>query len=345
MPASVSTGVLIGLAVAVTVFVATLTLPLAERLARAGFVDHPNDRSMHRGAVSRAGGVALVIGVSIGALVALLVGADESLVAIVGVACLLGAVGLFDDRFNLPGTPRLAAQLVVGVVILELIADPSIGPGPAWPTAVRLGVVLAWTLGVTNAVNFMDGVNGLTGVLTVVFGIHLAVLAGPDRLVVVPAVLLAAGAVGFLPSNFASGRVFLGDGGAYFIGAWLAAVVVLAVQREISPVLAVAPFAVYAVDTAAALVPRMWRREALLSGHRDHVYQRVVLGGWSHTQSALLVAATASVCAGAAQLVDHGLITSAVGLTVSLVALAAYLAVPHLQHRRRAPIRSAGSGG
>ncbi|MEO6629850.1 MAG: hypothetical protein ABIP03_14930 [Aquihabitans sp.] len=324
-----------GLAFALAFFVTVLTVPLAGRLARAGLVDIPTERSMHGSVVPRAGGAAMIVGVSLGAPVAVLAGADKTLLIIAGVAILLGAVGLLDDRFNLPGLPRMAAQVFVGAVILDLIADQSSGPGPGWPPAVGAAAILLWTLGITNAVNFMDGVNGLTGTLTVVFCVHLALLGAPAPVLVVPCVLLAAGTIGYLPANFASGRVFLGDGGAYFIGAWLAAVVVLAVQRGLAPALVVAPFAVYALDTSIALANRIRRGEALLLGHRDHVYQRVVLGGWSHTQSTLLVAVTASVCAGSAQLVDRGILAPLPGLVVGASALAGYLAAPRLQLRRQ----------
>ena len=201
----------------------------------------------------------------------------------------LGTVGLADDQFGLPALPRLCAQLLVPTVALPAIAD-----------VVSLWVPIAVILvaGYVNAFNFMDGINGISGLQAAVAGGFLALLAsdlGASDLTVAGAAVAGA-AIGFLPFNIVRARIFLGDVGSYFIGFWLSLLAVLLVRAGAPPLVVAAPFALYVLDTSTVLVRRASRGERLTEAHREHLYQRLVQAGLSHQVVAVVYAALTGVC-------------------------------------------------
>jgi UDP-N-acetylmuramyl pentapeptide phosphotransferase/UDP-N-acetylglucosamine-1-phosphate transferase len=199
---------------------------------------------------------------------------------------------------------------------------------------VAVGALIAlWLVAYVNAYNFMDGINGIAASQAVVAG-GLWLFVGEVRHVPVVAAagaLVAAAGIGFLPFNFPTARMFLGDVGSYFIGAWLAAVAVVALRARIPFEAAVAPLAVFAFDTATTLAWRVARGERWYEAHRDHAYQRLIRGGWSHsaTTGAATVAMTACALLGAVSLT--GSMPLRVAADAALVAvLAGYVAAPAL---------------
>lgn len=268
---------------------------------RWDLMDHPNNRSSHVEATPRSGGLgvlpALLVG---GAVVAVGSGWPAGLfVAVVGA---FGLLGLLDDTRGLPAVVRLAVQGMLGCAAVALVADRQ-----EWtadldaPLVVTAGVAsVVVMVGFVNAFNFMDGVNGISGLNAVVSGATLAGLTaieGRELLTSLSLVVVAA-AVGFLPWNVPQARAFLGDSGSYGLGAAIAFVAVLAAGAGEPLLLCVAPLFVYGVDTGSTLVRRAARGEALLTAHRDHVYQRLVRAGATHVAAAG-VTGTASAAVGA----------------------------------------------
>lgn len=318
-------------ALALLAGIATLvgTAPLAGRLARWGLIDRPQDRSLHQTVVPRGGGAALIGAVTAGVLAAATLGADPRVWVVVGLAAALGTVGLVDDRANLPFSPRAAAQLVVAAAVAAVALDTDLVLRTRSSGALVVALVLVWVLACCNAVNFMDGVDGITGVHVVIFGTYLAVIASGDDLVVVPAVVLVLAALGFLHANAIRRTVFLGDGGAYFVGCMLATLVVLAVMRDAPLWVTVAPFSIYLADTSTVIVKRAWARENLITAHQRHVYQRIVrLNGWTHRASTTFTATASTLCGLMALAVWRGYVPMALGVTVFVVVLGAYLTAP-----------------
>lgn len=306
-----------------------LTWPLARLLAGYGLVDRPNERSLHERAIPRGGGAALVLVTTLALLIAIAIGLDSRLWLLLALSLGLGAVGFADDRSNLGAEVRLAAQVVVAVTMIVLVRDPELGRGQTWPLLVTCVVTAAWAIGACNAVNFMDGVDGISALHFIVFGFHLAIVGWADELVVVPAVLLVGAAVGFGYWNVVRRIVFLGDGGAYFVGSYLAAVTALAAIRTSAPLIAAAPFAVYAADTSLALARRVTRREHLAQAHQSHVYQQLVLArSASHLTSAVFTATASALCSIAAILVDRAVIAGPLGFAAVAVIVAVYLTSP-----------------
>ena len=322
------------LALGAGAFAAAAAMPaVMVLLRRLRVLDVPNARSSHVRPTLRGGGLGVAVGVVAGVAVGLVAAGeavDATVVAVVVVPLGLGVLGFVDDLRSLGVRSRFLCQLTLGGVGAGLlVADAEVGP-LVLAVAVLAGAV--WVTGQLNATNFMDGINGITGVTAAVIGGSQAVVGVDlDRpIVAVAGAALAGAALGFLPYNLPRARVFLGDSGSYLIGSLLA-VNAMAVLRAGAPVVAVAaPFAVVLADTSCTLVRRVRAGEQWWTPHRSHVYQRVALGGLGHTRTALLVGVLTAVCAGAGLgvLRFEGPLAAIVAAAVVASVLGGYLGLP-----------------
>lgn len=317
-------------AVALVVLVGTLILTplLVWWLRRQDVLDRPNQRSSHGRATPRGGGI--VVAVMSVVAIALAGGGIAWWVAVP--AALLAVVGLADDLGEVVIGTRLTGQVVIAAgVVGGLALTLNIS---AWWAVFGL----VWIVGYVNAFNFMDGINGVSAVHAAILGATwLVVSAMLDVPVgVTIGLVLAAAAVGFLPYNFPTARVFLGDVGSYFLGGWIAVGGVLLVSR-IGVLPALLPTAVYVADTTWTLVGRLRRGESWKVPHRDHVYQRLVRDGWSHVASTSAVGLTTLALAALAVWVatmDGDWIRWLVVL-IALIPIGVYLSLPAISQRSR----------
>jgi UDP-N-acetylmuramyl pentapeptide phosphotransferase/UDP-N-acetylglucosamine-1-phosphate transferase len=261
-------------------------------LRRRQILDRPNARSSHVLPTPRGGGVVLVPLLLGGWLVSLLAGGPVPF-GMTGTTVLvflstagLAAVSWLDDLRPLPPLPRFAAQAVaVTVTVFSLPGDALIfqGVAPAWLDHTLAALAWLWFI---NLYNFMDGIDGITGVETSSIGGGLALLAltglAPAALAA-PGLALMAVALGFLVWNWHPARLFMGDVGSiplgYVIGFLL---IVLAANDALAAALILPLY--YVVDATTTLVRRMARGEKPWEAHRSHFYQRAVGGGQSHAR-------------------------------------------------------------
>ncbi|MCX6038443.1 MAG: glycosyl transferase, partial [Chloroflexi bacterium] len=154
-----------------------------------------------------------------------------------------------------------------------------------------LAITFLWIVGLINAYNFMDGIDGIAGGQAVVAGLGWIVLGwlGNQTLVVALGLLLAASSLGFLGYNWPPAKIFMGDVGSAFLGYTFAVLPVVAVQRDprfaLAGVLLVWPFV---FDAAFTFLRRLLHRENVFTAHRSHLYQRLVATGFSHKTVASL---------------------------------------------------------
>ena len=324
--------ILLGAAVG---FVVTLLLcPLVIReLGRRTVLDTPVERSSHSVPTLRGGGLAPAIGACAGAVVAS--GSSSALLLVVaGVAAAFGTLGLMDDLATVAARRRLLVQLLIaGVAVLPLASGVTSGAALVLLTPVAW----IWLVAYVNAFNFMDGINGISAAQAVVAGTAWALVGvwQDEPVVAAGGLVIAAAALAFLPYNFPRAKVFLGDVGSYFLGGWLAAMVVVALGHGLTPEMAVAPVLLYLAETGTTLLRRIARRAPLSEAHREHTYQQLVAGGWSHARTTGFVAAviTLSSLLGAATLA--GDLALRAGADVALVLLmVGYLMSPQWQSRR-----------
>jgi UDP-GlcNAc:undecaprenyl-phosphate/decaprenyl-phosphate GlcNAc-1-phosphate transferase len=252
--------------------VAAVVAPLLGRPARAlGLIDRPGDDGLkiHRGAVPLTGGVAVVAG----ALVATLLWGAVPGAAVAALVVALVA-GLIDDRAPLPAWVRLPAQAGAGVLLA--VGGIEVAPLGALAGAGTVVVVVLCA----NAVNIVDGQDGLAGGLAAIAALGLAGASALAGAIAGPSLALAGGLAGFLAWNFPRARVFLGDGGAYAAGTALAALsVVLSMGAGWSGLLAaglcVGPFA---FELAFTVLRRLGTRQVLMGGDRGHAYDLLAEG-------------------------------------------------------------------
>ena len=267
---------------------AGLATPVVRFLAvRARLLDIPNERSSHSVPTPRTGGLAIIFGAGVG-LAAATTRLDSQLGFLLAIAAAMAVVSEIDDVRGLSRSVRLIAQASAAVILIRaagLSFSPVDLPIATRGLGILAGVVtLVWIVGVTNAYNFMDGINGIAAAQAVIAATTLAVLAHRHGDLAAAAVLLAiAGAcAGFLPWNFPGGSIFMGDVGSVTVGFALAGLIVRLSLTSVSSVAAALTLAPFLLDTTATLTRRIWRGEPFLSAHRSHFYQRQVALGYSH---------------------------------------------------------------
>ena len=264
-------------------------------LRRRGVMDVPNARSSHGAPVPRGGGIGILAGLAAGFGVSWALGMELpgwEVLAGLGVLAILGWID--DFRGGLPVGWRLLVQAgaaAIAVHGLGAIArvplppplDISLGP-VAWP------VTIVWIVGVVNIFNFLDGIDGFAGVQGVVAGLALAAV-GWGSWVMPAGIAVAAACAGFLLHNWHPANVFMGDVGSLTLG-FLFAVMPLAAGRGRAPMLVfVAALCLwfFLADGAFTILRRLSRRERIWQAHRSHLYQRLVIAGWSHARVVLWV--------------------------------------------------------
>lgn len=269
----------------VTAVVVALTMPsLIRWLRRRAVLDIPNERSSHSEVTPRGGGIAVVAGIFVG-LAAAWAWSGPAAIGPVPVlpAAMLALVSWFDDRRGgLPVVLRLGIQaLAVGIVLALLPAEAAVAHGliPVW--LERIVLFLAWVW-FTNLFNFMDGINGITGVEMIGIGVGAALVAAMNSQIAMPGMILAGAALGFLPWNWgARARVFLGDVGSVPAGYLLGAVLLaLALDGKWAAALILPMY--YWMDATVTLLRRLARGEKVWQAHRSHFYQQGVRKLGSH---------------------------------------------------------------
>jgi UDP-GlcNAc:undecaprenyl-phosphate GlcNAc-1-phosphate transferase len=329
---------------------AALSALVVRGLIARPLLDQPDARKAHRQPTPTAGGLGVVA--AVGAGMALLAATGDAAPAtnlpLLLAALAMAAIGLLDDRFDLPALPRLLAQTAAawvaigGGLVLERVSLPGLGEVPLGPFGLAL--TLLWFLVCTNAVNFLDGVDGLLGGSLLVACLMLAaigaVLGAP--FVVALSLCLAAGFAGFLPFNWAPARIFLGDVGSQAAGFLLAALgVAAALAAEARMSFAIVPLllAAHLFDACFTVARRAVAGEAFWRPHRAHIYQMAIRAGWTARRVALLHAGFALAHGGLALwFLALPAEAKALPLLLALAGQLAWLAVV-LRAMRRAGLR------
>lgn len=289
------------LGVLVLVFLSAfgLTRLLCSPAFRLALLDHPNERSLHEAPIPRTGGLAIFGSVALGLLLSLgLKWSGVTLTGswILGATLVLAIVSFWDDRASLSpglrlGTQALAAAgvawgagLTMHTILVPLVGTVSLG----W---FAVPVTILFLIWMANLYNFMDGMDGFAGGMTVVGYGFLAYLAwrGGHQLILLLSLLVAGAAAGFLWYNVPPARIFMGDVGSVPLGFLAAALALLGVRDGVFdvwvPLLIFSPFV---VDATVTLLRRLLRGEKIWLAHREHYYQRLVLAGWGHRRTVLV---------------------------------------------------------
>lgn len=308
---------------AVLVFAVTLVIsvlsPFAVKplLIKLHIMDVPNERSSHQGVVIRGLGLAVLAAMTVGYLVSRAYTDQLALVAVALTAIAAGFLGLSEDLRGVSVNVRSVFLLVIA--ICSALGLAQVGDVQWW----FIVYAVLFLSGYINVANFMDGLNGMSGLHGIIAGVTFllaGVFAQLDWLVFAGAVL-AAGFAGFLPWNLSRPGAFLGDVGSYLLGGAVAATSLYALVSGVPILASIGPMIIYFGDVGVTLVKRVRAGHKWHEPHREHVYERIQQKGYGHIGSSLL---TAGFSAAAAAL---GLMSFALAPIWWLVLLAAGLAL------------------
>jgi UDP-GlcNAc:undecaprenyl-phosphate/decaprenyl-phosphate GlcNAc-1-phosphate transferase len=277
--------------------VALVATPAARRFAlRIGFLDIPVGYKEHSRATPYFGGAAVIAGVLAGTLAFNAAGDYKRMLV---AAVLVFAIGTLDDRVGLGVTLRLFAQTATAVALWSVDAG--------WTNldseSANLALTIVWVVGITNAFNLMDNIDGATGTVAAVCGAGIGTLALMQGVVplAVIAFSLTGACLGFLRYNLAKpARIFLGDGGSMPIGLLVACMIMAIPDGRLDWTLlfATAPLAGLPIlDTTLVVTSRIRRGVPVFSGGRDHLTHRIYgVVGSTWTVAAILALAQAALC-------------------------------------------------
>lgn len=313
--------------------------PVVRRVApRLGFIDQPSARRVHQRPTPRLGGVAMYLA----AIVALLVFRERfnihQAVGILLGATLVSFLGLWDDRQSLHPTFKLLGQFGAAGILLLTEVQVYVFPYE-W---LNVTVTLVWVVGITNAMNLLDNMDGLSGGVGAVassFFLLLAAMNGQYLVGVLSAALLGA-CIGFLFHNLNPASIFMGDAGALFLGFMLAAVgIKLRFLENVDIVTWMVPVLILGVaifDTTLVFVSRLLRGlNPFTTPGKDHTSHRLVSMGFTHREAVMILYLAGGALGLLAVFVTQATVLE--GYVVGgAVALTGVVALVTLEHRYRA---------
>jgi UDP-GlcNAc:undecaprenyl-phosphate GlcNAc-1-phosphate transferase len=287
--------------------------PLASWLAgRVGAMDEPNERKVHSKPMPRLGGVAVFLGFLLPWVVLPFYEnapakqfqefQNQFLFLLAGTLAML-ALGIYDDIKGADASKKFFAQIVIATFLwlagfrIEAITNPFASSIIHLPVFIGLPLTVLWIVGVTNAVNLLDGIDGLVAGVTACMALSLAVIniLSQQTVVALLNLALAGACLGFLPHNHAPARIFLGDSGSLTIGLVLSCIAIVSLfkqQANAVSALITVPLLLFALplfDTARVMYHRWSRGVSIFQADKNHIHHRLLAMGMSHRQAAWIL--------------------------------------------------------
>ena len=332
-------------------FLSYFLTPFVKQLAaRIGAIDTPkDDRRMHRKPIPRLGGLAIFLGF----LCTLLLFGEYSaqMLSVMLGATVIVVLGIFDDMMALGAKFKFIVQIFAAAIPvcmggLRIEMFTSFNPFSD-STYFGLGVfsipvTILWIVGITNAVNLIDGLDGLAvGVssIAVVTMLAVSLLAGQPLIAIIMAALAGA-CVGFMPYNFNPASIFMGDTGSTFLGYMLATASIMGLFKFYAVISFAVPFLILGLpifDTASAITRRIAEGRSPMSPDRGHVHHKLIDMGFNQKQAvAILYAISGTLGLAAVVLTSSGEMKAMILLIAVLLVLAAAICIlySHEQHEQ-----------
>ena len=270
----------------VTFLVSLVLVPIVGKISKKlGIIAHTNNRTIHKGIIARTGGYAIYVSFLLGAMVFLKTGTQINAILIGGFIIFI--TGFYDDIHDLPPKYKMLGQIIAALVVI-IYGNISLKGFtiPFLPSTlsyiIAIIITIGWIVGITNAVNLIDGLDGLCAGISIIVlvTISLTSLAG-GRTDISSLSLLLAGAIGgFLVYNFHPASIFLGDCGALFIGYMIAVISLLGFGYKSSSFFTLgAPIVVLMVpimDTLIAIVRRKVHHKSFSEADRNHLHHKLM---------------------------------------------------------------------
>lgn len=284
---------------------------------KEGLVDIPNERKIHKIPVSRLGGVAIWASTMLTFLFLVLLSYYPYGSLVSGIllgSSLIFLLGLVDDIYNLDAKFKLVVQILITTVVYLLGVKVDM---TSFSAHIGLGfdlgflsypITLLWIVGISNAVNFIDGVDGLAGSVITVNAITLAIIALSMRPVnsasALIAFILAGSMLAFLTFNFNPAKIFMGDSGALFSGFLLASLSITGVMKGATLAILL-PFVILAVpilDITYSSLRRIFKGKSPFVADAEHIHHKLLKAGFSQKLTVAIMTSVAIVAGGIASL-------------------------------------------
>ena len=299
----------------ITAFVLT---PHTMRLAKkVGAIDIPNDRRVNKKPMPRLGGLAVICGFLVSTIYLLIImnlehsidlfGEEQYWLKMLGFfigIVILGITCFIDDSKGIPSWAKLMAQIIAAVIVvacgirIEYINLPFFDDKIWFNDWFSYILTVCWIIGITNAINLIDGLDGLSSGITLISCISLLIIFTLNNSPIIAVLLitaLAGAIVGFLPFNFSPAKTFIGDIGSNFLGFSLAIISILGVAKTYTAIVLIAPIIVLGFpifDTLYAIIRRIIKGKSLkavFKADKGHLHHRLMKRGYSQKQAVLIL--------------------------------------------------------
>jgi UDP-GlcNAc:undecaprenyl-phosphate GlcNAc-1-phosphate transferase len=313
---------------AVSFLVAILLTPIVIKLAfKIGATDRPNHRKVHTNVMPRLGGLAIFASFIIGILI-IHPNSSYHLPIVLGSIVIL-LTGMIDDIKEISPKVKLLGQIIAALIVVVMgditvsFINLPFGLGTINFGIFSIPITMLWIVGVTNAINLIDGLDGLAaGVSTIaLFSIAGMAMVMGNAYVMVIALILAAGSLGFLVFNFHPAKIFMGDSGALFLG-YMISVLSLLGFKNVTFISLIIPIIILGVpisDTFFAIVRRLVNKQPLSAPDKSHLHHCLMRSGFSHRQTVLLIYALAAVFGLAAFIFSQSTVWGSVIVVIALL--------------------------
>ena len=286
------------------------TTPLVRRFAfKIGAIDIPKDnRRMHKKPTPRIGGLAIIFGFTVATLC--FAQPSRQLYGTLAGAAIIAVMGVIDDCKNLPAKLKFVIQIIAALVVvfagdikIDVFTNPNfLSDNPYWVLPEWLSVTLTviWIVFITNAVNFIDGLDGLAAGVSAIMSISLVFISISvgEYSIAILGIALMGSCFGFLPFNFNPAKIFMGDTGSTFLGFMLATLSIQGVFKSYAVISFAVPLLILGLplfDALFAMIRRILRGQSPMTADRGHLHHRLVDMGFSQKQTVFILYAISGV--------------------------------------------------
>ena len=281
----------------VALAVAYFTTPWVKDMAiKAGALDAPDDRKVHKKPIPRMGGIAIYLGFVLAVLASMHV--SREIVGLLLGGTVIMMVGIIDDMRQLSAKVKLLGQIAAAMVLvafhirIEWLTNPF--GEMLYVDQFSVPLTILWVVGLTNTVNLIDGLDGLAAGVSTIASITILLVALQQNFwtVAILTAALAGAALGFLQHNFNPAKIFMGDTGSMFLGYMLAAVSILGTVKSAATIALVVPIMALGLpimDTAFAILRRYRNGRPIFKPDKGHLHHRLLDLGLTQKQAVLLM--------------------------------------------------------
>ncbi len=333
----------------ITTFVVT---PHTMRLAKkVGAIDIPNDRRVNKKPMPRLGGLAVISGFFVSIIYLFittsiegklnLFGQENYYIKMIGFfvgIVVLGITCYIDDVKGIPSLVKLASQIIASIIVvacgirIENISIPFTQGKIVISEVFSYIITICWIVGITNAINLIDGLDGLSSGVTLISCLSLLMvfaLNGSPLIAIVLITALAGALVGFLPFNFSPAKTFIGDTGSNFMGFSLAIISILGVAKTYTALVLIAPIIILGMpifDTIFAIFRRIIKGKsikAVFKPDKGHLHHKLMSKGYTQKQAVLIMYGITAILGMFAVILLESGIWKALSFAILIIAIVA----------------------